>query len=75
MSADTQPKRWSDGLHALSETVCRELRFDREAISRLESEGGRAAPSVPQTVPPAIARNANAAPESFHWEECEGEAT
>lgn len=71
MSGDTQPKRCSAELQALRESVCRELRFDREAISRLESEGGRTVPTVPQTVPPAIARNASASPESFHWEDCE----
>jgi len=59
----------------LGEKLCRELRFDLEAISRLESEGGRTVPILPQTLPPAIARNANAPPESFHWEECEEGAT
>jgi hypothetical protein len=74
MSGNTQPKRTSHEIQALRENVCRELRFDLEAISRLESEGGCTVPVLPQTVPPAIARNANAAPESFHWE-CEGGAT
>ena len=55
-----------------TEKICRELRFDREAISRLESEGGRTMPSLPQALPPAIARNVNAHPESFHCEEREG---
>ena len=59
---------------ALSE-ICRQLRFDREAISRLESEGGRTVPRSPEGLPPALARNARIDPHSFQCDEREGEAT
>jgi hypothetical protein len=55
--------------------ICRQLRFDREAISRLESEGGRSVPRSAEGVPPALARDARIDPDSFQCDECEGEAT
>jgi hypothetical protein len=68
-------QRMNKTIQALRDNICRQLRFDREAISRLESEGGLTTPRLPQSVPPAIARNADVSPKSLHCEECEGGVT
>jgi hypothetical protein len=49
-------QRINNPIQGLRHNICRQLRFDREAVSRLESEGGRNTPRLLQNVPPAIER-------------------